>query len=384
MPDVFEIANIFVKHALRAHPGEIALIAYYGSYAKGTASPTSDLDLFYIADAGKARSLSSQFVIDGLPYDFWPISWAFAKSIANADAGRPWAVAASLIADAHVLYHRAPEDLARFEGLQARIEALTEQDQRPLMVKKALDAYQDVLFRLGQVRMAVQDGDEAGAHWAAQQLVNGAANCLALMNQTYFSKGWGAHLDQLLALPARPADLDTLIRAVLTPESARALPEAADRLARAVRVTLRAAQRDLAAPEAAQAVFKDFYFFVFEYLHKILAAWEEQEALKMRFAAFQLQEEIAQFMNRVDPGFAPRPFNLLGEYHDGYRKAEFPDLLAPAVAGDIDELAERARRLDVMVRAWLTERGVDLGILEDQAALRDFLNTRDPAQSATG
>jgi predicted nucleotidyltransferase len=379
MPDVFEIANVFVEHALRAHEGEIAIIIYYGSYAKGTASPTSDLDLCYIADAGKARSLSSQFVIDGLPYDFWPISWEFAESIANADSGRPWAVAASLIADARVLYHRSPEDLARFEALQARIEKLTQPEQRPLMVKKALDAYKEVLFRLGQIRLAVDEGDEASAHWAAQQLVNDAANCLALMNQTYFSKGWGANFDQILALPERPADLDALMRGVLTPQTVARLPQVAERLALALRATLQETQRSIAEPSDAREVFKDFYFFVFEYANKIFVACEDQDAIRARFAAFQLQEQILQFMNKVDQGFYPRPFNLLGEYIEGYEEAGFPDLLTPAVEGDLNELAERVRRLDVALQAWLTERGIDLGMLESTEALREFLEARDPS-----
>ena len=66
MADVFRIAEILVSHAVRVHRDEVAIIAYYGSYAKGLASPTSDLDIFYIPHEGKAESLSSQFVLDGL------------------------------------------------------------------------------------------------------------------------------------------------------------------------------------------------------------------------------------------------------------------------------------------------------------------------------
>lgn len=378
MPDVFEIAEIFIEHALRGHAGEIAIVAYYGSYAKGTASSTSDLDLFYIPDAGKARSLSSQFVIDGLPYDFWPISWALAASIANAEAGRPWAVAASLIADAQLLYYRSAEDRARFEGLQTRIAALTRPEQRPLMVKKALDAFKEVGFQVGQLRLAVAEEDHAGAYWAAQQTVNAAANCLALVNQTYFSKGWGANFGQILALPKRPADLEALTQALLTSTDVAGLPEAADRLAHAVRATLCAAQRSIAGSAEPQEVFKDFYFFVFEYAHKILSACEHGDEMKARFAAFQLQEEIAQFMNKVDRGFYPRPFNLLGEYIAGYEKAGLPDLLKLAIEGDLDGLAQRTRRLDAQMRSWLTKHSVDLGILGSKTALCQFLEARDP------
>ncbi len=73
MADVFEIADVLVAHALRAHGDEIAIIACCGFYAKGVASPTSDLDIYYVPDEGKATPLSSQLVLEGLPYDFWPV-----------------------------------------------------------------------------------------------------------------------------------------------------------------------------------------------------------------------------------------------------------------------------------------------------------------------
>ena len=67
MPDVLRVAEILVSHAVRVHGEDVAIIACYGSRAKGTASASSDLDIFYIPDGGKAGALSSQFVLDGLP-----------------------------------------------------------------------------------------------------------------------------------------------------------------------------------------------------------------------------------------------------------------------------------------------------------------------------
>ena len=70
MTDVFKIADILVSHAVRVHGNEIALIVYHGSYASGTATSTSDLDIYYVPDDGKAESLSTTFVIGDLPYEF--------------------------------------------------------------------------------------------------------------------------------------------------------------------------------------------------------------------------------------------------------------------------------------------------------------------------
>ena len=58
MADVFGVTEILVAHAMRVQGEHLALIAYYGSYAKGQASPTSDLDMFYIPDEGWAESLN--------------------------------------------------------------------------------------------------------------------------------------------------------------------------------------------------------------------------------------------------------------------------------------------------------------------------------------
>jgi hypothetical protein len=378
MADVFRIAEILVSHAVRAHEGEIAIIAYYGSHARGLASPTSDLDIFYIPDEGKARSLSSQFIIDGLPYDFWPVSWEFVESIAGARSGRPWAVAASLVADAKVLYHRSQQDLDRFNALKARIAELTRPESRRIMVEQALEAFKDTLFQLGQMRLAVAGGDVAGMRWASRKFVNSAINCLALVNQTYFTKGWGANLSQVLLMSQKPDDLDGLVRDITMPKDTESMLEEADRLARAVKKILLDAQASISEPSDARDVFKDFYFYIWEYRNKVLSACERKDVIAAGCAAFQLQEQICQCMNKVENGFYGTDFNLLGEYTGAYERAGFPDLLEPASQGDLETLARQVQRLDETAREWFKSHSIELNILKSEEDLRRFLNHRDP------
>jgi len=359
MPDVFKIAEILVSHAVRAHKDEVAIIAYCGSYAKGTASPTSDLDVYYIPDEGKAKSLSSQFIIDGLPYDFWAVPWKFAEDIANARSRRPWAVAASLIADTKVLYHRSQEDLDRFNALKARIKELTRPESRKIMVERALDEFKNTLFQLGQMRFAMADDDVAGMRWAGRKLVNSAVNCLALVNQTYFTKGWGANWSQILKMPQKPDGLEEMIREIITPQDTDCMIEEADKLAKEVRRILLAAQASISEPVDARACAR-------------------KDVIAAGFAAFHLQEEICQCMNKVENGFYGTDFNLLGEYTGAYEKAGFPDLLESASRGDLEELARQVRRLDEKAIEWLRSHSIELNILDGEEELHRFLNQRDP------
>ncbi|MCB0000752.1 MAG: nucleotidyltransferase domain-containing protein, partial [Anaerolineales bacterium] len=92
MADVFAVAEMLVAHARRFYGDEVGIVVYYGSHARGTASPTSDLDLYFVPDSRRAYPLGTQFVLDGLPYDFWPVSWTMIEEIAQGRGERPFSV----------------------------------------------------------------------------------------------------------------------------------------------------------------------------------------------------------------------------------------------------------------------------------------------------
>jgi len=374
MLDVFKVAEILVSHAIQAHKGEIAIIAYYGSYATGLASPTSDLDIFYIPNDRKADSLSSQFVFDNLPYDFWPLSWEFAERIANAKHN--WAIAASLIADAKVLYYLSQKDLDRFNALKARIKELMGPNGRKNMIQQALEEFKNTLFQLGQMRLA--GNDAISMHWAGLKFVNSVVNCLALVNQTYFTKVWENNLTQISKMSQKPDGFEDMIREIITQKDTRHTLEVADRLAKEVRKILLSAQFSISEPSEPKDVFKDFYFFIFEYVNKVLSACKRKDVIAAGFSAFHLQEEICQLMNKVENGFYGTDFNMLSEYSEAYEKAGFPDLLKPASRGDLVELARQTQQLDKKAREWFKNHSIELNILRNEEELRQFLIQRDP------
>ena len=378
MSDVFEIADILVSHALAAYQGDIAIIAYYGSYAKGLASSSSDLDIFYIPDEGKANSLRSEFVLDDLPYDFWPVSWQFAEDIAHARSGRLWSVSASLIADAEVLYHRSQADLDRFNDLKVCIEELTQPANQALMLERALTSLKETLFQLGNLQLAISQSNRSDIYAMSWQFITHALNTLALLNQTYFSKGWGANHAQLMELAIRPENLGQIIGEILMPPAPDMLLLSAKKLAGEIKDLLFASQQTHARPTGAESELKYFYYYIFEYKNKVLSACRRGDAIAAGYAAYQLQDLFSRLLNQAEYGLFGTDINVLSNCNDAYQDAGFPDLLSAAAEGDLKALARQAVELDSLAKEWLTHQKIDLNILQSKEDLLRFLRERDP------
>lgn len=373
-PTVFDVARILTAHAQARFGDNVALIAYYGSHAQGRASATSDLDLFYIPDpADAAGALCSQFVLNGMPYDLWPISWSFAEALADGSSSRPWAVSASLIADARVLHARSAADRARFEALQQRVARLTEPAARPLMIARAADAMNEVFASLGQLQLAVSLDRTLDCIWAAQKLINSVVNVLALVNQRYFHSGYGACWPDVLRLPALPENLDALAAATLNSAAPERLA-AATRLVHALQQLVTQARATVASPVEPRAAFNGLYAFIVEYADKVNAACQRGDVHTARAAALQLQEEIGQQLQRVASGIdavqSDAPSSTLG----AFLAAGLPDMTDAMAQADLAGLRQLAAAVRDRMRVWLVEQGVALDIVTDVQVLPAWLN----------
>lgn len=378
MVDVFQVAAVFVDHAIKAHGDEVGIIAYYGSYALGVASPTSDLDLIYIPDDGKATTLAACFILDDICFDFFPISWARAEGFATGRTG--WAVGPALIANAQVLYARAEADLDRFNRLKAKLADLQKPEQKPQMVQRALDAFKTAVFHLGNLRLAILEADFSSIRRAAWLVVMNAVECLALVNQTYFNRGWDANLAEILQLKTKPEMLETLLATLATATDPQQINHAAETLVQATREILLQAQGALATPSTVQATFTNYYPELHDKINKIQTRCAADRPVDASWAAMFIQAEVALFMAQALQGVAYGDFNLYSEYAAPYRELGLPDLMAL----DGTALVEQAQQFDQKVQIWLQQQGVSLNRLASLDELAQFLQERDPIPSVAG
>ena len=374
MVDVFKVAEILVENLKEGYGEDVGIVAYYGSYATGDASETSDLDMFYIPDDGKTLPLYSSFIFKELPFEFWPISWGFAEKIASGK--QSYAVAPSLIANAKVLYSRSEEDLQRFKGIQKRIEELQKPENKRTMIKEAQEVYKTIPFYFEKLALSIREGDAASIRIAALEFIDISVDCLALINQTYFNRVWWADYEKLQSFEKRPESLLELIKTISNSEDFLAIEEAAVKLKGEIRDILLAEQKQLGKKYSFQDVFDGYYPGIFEYVNKVLSACDKKNEVAMYSAAAKIQNEISLMLSMCYAEAEYSSFNIYKEYRKTFDGLEFPDVASYLHNGDFSKISEQIKAFNDRALELIKENSMKLDKFEELEELRAFVKEK--------
>ena len=180
--------------AQRAYREDIALILAYGSAVNGTANPRSDLDCYFIPATERGNGFGLDFILNGIGYDIFPMSWERVEGIAALRE-----VLSPLVGDVKVLYCRNEEDLARFRGLQRRLQANL--GDRAYTQGIARERF---ALACGLYRQMEGGGRFARLRALAGQLIMALADMIAVANGDYFHYGLKKQPEELERFAARP------------------------------------------------------------------------------------------------------------------------------------------------------------------------------------
>jgi hypothetical protein len=81
--DLSRVADVLIDKIKKDYRDDIALVVIMGSYVYKDTHSKSDLDLYFVPKTGGGRNLGMVFIIDGIGFDFWPISWERLEGIAD-------------------------------------------------------------------------------------------------------------------------------------------------------------------------------------------------------------------------------------------------------------------------------------------------------------
>ena len=371
MPDVFAIAQIFIDHINATCPDDVCIVAAYGSYLSGTASKYSDLDLYYVPEAGKGDHLYRSFVAFDLPFEFWGVPWEFAQKIAAGQ--HRWSIAPSIIVNTRVLHARSDADLQRYQALQQQIAQLQQPASRPTAVKLAFDAFKLAQCQLSAIQQANDAGDLTAARWAGCMFIDHLLDCLCLINQTHFTRNWTSDVTQLAKLAQQPAHLQQRIAQLITSGDAQVTAVEAGALLQDTRHLLMTAQLAVAQPEPASGVLRGYYMAIKEYVNKLLSDCDKRNLVSAAFVATKVQVELAGMLSSIRNGVETTDLHQYAEYSTVLQQAGFPDLTNAISAGDFEGIHRQALEFDAQARLLFAQNDVSLNEFNDEPALREYL-----------
>jgi predicted nucleic acid-binding protein len=186
-------AKLLTNKIKKDYADDIAVVVIYGSAIYNDTHSRSDLDLFFVPKTERGYRLGFTFIVDGIGFDFWPISWDRLERIANHDER-----ITSIITEGKVIYSASDSDRDHFNEMKKK--ALDTSDRNKFLDKasaKLNEAYRDLYCF--QKAKALPD-----IRKAAITIAYSISDVLALLNRAPIKRGRGKLKAEIMNMPLLP------------------------------------------------------------------------------------------------------------------------------------------------------------------------------------
>lgn len=320
---------------------DIAIVVVMGSTIYGETHARSDLDLYFVVDNDRGYELGKVFIIDGIGYDFWPISWERLTRIANHEER-----ITSIITEGKIMYYKDQTALDRFMSLKEM--ALDTHDREKFEYKafsKLREAYQP-LYLLSKT------DDLSDARRFGIDVIYAVTNAIALFNLDTVKRGRGKLKKEILAMALVPPEFDRLYDSVFRSNDIELIKCDIVQLFEDTKSYFESKRM----VHSFKDCFQDFYEELINSYNKIGRAVEINDAQTCLFVAVEIDLELAPTLTRA-----------------GLDLSVLPNLVEAYRSDDLTTFGEAAKAHQNALEEILIENGVALRKFNDEMALRQFL-----------
>lgn len=317
----------------RQYAGKVALVCLYGSHINGTANPLSDVDCYFVPKTSEGLSLARTFILDGVGYDIFPMTWERLEAIARLETSQQ-----PLVGDVQVLYADSPEDLMQLERVQQCL-------QRNLQDKAFRHKMAQQRFQRACSRLPSESNDLRESRLMAGGLLMDVAEWLAYQRGEYYHRGLKTQFSDLLRLEHLPETLKERYLAVLKGNTPSAIRQACMALLETVGCN-RGSPQPLVWQETPQAgqQLASLYEEICSTFNKIYRCVQQNDPILAFLSVVCLQWELPWL-------------DVLSAYH----------------FSDLQPLEKQTRQAEEAVRRRITQTG---GVLHEYDGFEAFLTAQ--------
>jgi hypothetical protein len=293
--NVMKAADLLIEKIKRDYIDDIAVVVIMGSHLYQATHAKSDLDLYFIPKTERGFNLGTVFIIDGIGFDFWPISWDRISKIASHDER-----IGSIITEGQVIYHGTEEDLDKFNQYKAKALDVSNIGHFIWKAKEKMKSSYQTYYDLERTVTLSE------VRFYGIKLIYHITEALSLLNRITIKRGRGKLLKEILEMPCVPSDFEKHYRVLFENQDINL-----------IKASLRAmfeSTIDLIHTRESnhlQGTFKDeahgFYEELINNYNKIERAYEIGDHQTALFAAAEINIELQGILgNRgVDLSFLP-------------------------------------------------------------------------------
>lgn len=322
----------WVVNKVRAdYPDDVCLLAVYGSYVNRTDGPMSDVDFYYIPATVRADALCRTFIVEGVGYDLFPMSWERVEGLATLNEPL-----LPLLGDSEIAYCRSDDDRQRFEALRDALRRNLA--DAAFMHRKAVDTLSRAA---SEWRRLMAKDTPRDCRLGAGRVLLRLADAVAYENQTYYRQGLKKQFRDLQAMPRLPEGFIDGYLAVIGARTSGQIREACATLVSATGKWLDCAitaanlpEEPVVAvppPEAVDfAELAEGYGELISTFNKVYAACDSGDAVTAFISAVCLQDVLCDVFSGID-------LDALGAYD----------------AGDLRRYADHVRGVEAQLVAYI-------------------------------
>lgn len=148
-----DVVHAIVAHIQKHYAEDVSLMVCYGSAVTGPVTPLSDVDFFIVPKTEKGRKAAMQFVLDGIGYDLWCVSWTFLE-----DAASYKNPLTSLVDHGVVVYADESSSEEQFNRLKSQVKKKEKASELLKLVKMRLLNAQSKLIKIANNKHFDNDG----------------------------------------------------------------------------------------------------------------------------------------------------------------------------------------------------------------------------------
>jgi len=293
--------EIFVEKIKKDYKDDVAIVVMMGSRIYRDTHPKSDVDLYYIPKTDRGYNLAFVGILEGIGYDYWPISWERMEKIANWDER-----IVSILTEGHVVYSSNRGDLVRFLKLRNLALSL---DLSSSLKDRAQKKFKDIyplFFDLCK--------KETLSQFRVQsiKIIYLITEVIAMYNQIPIKRGRKFLKEEILKMPIQPKGFSDLYDAVFISKDMKYIKNALHELILRVEHMFNGESEIQKITPFVEQAF-GFYEEIINHYNKIERACEIGDPYTALFAACEIEFEFDWLFKHTD--VKKELPDLVGYYH---------------------------------------------------------------------